>query len=459
MPAARVPTASNDWAPAGAAIAATTNATTTTRSIILIRQSLAYERRLARTLWNQRLKPKHPCLELSYCMVLESFVPPAETGRAHPTQTMANTAVQPGAIRTPLSLPARFFGIITSPRATYESVVANPKWFGMLALVAVLMAVVVGGFLKTKVGQEAWLDAATNSPMGGQVSEQQLQGMEKMAPYVGYITACFFLFGTPIFLAVISGILFAVFNAALGGEATFKQVFTVVVHAGPIGLLAQLFTAPLNYARGTMTSASNLGVLAQSMLLGRQSFVGAPARRDRHLPDLAALRPLHRAGGALPPPHAADRDFAVRAVRRHRGDRRLRSTRSWSMSRNKKILVGVAIVLAARRSRVRQLQIQARRRRGSRRPKRSRSVTSRRSCRHPARSRRSATSTSAPTRWAASPSSPSTKATASRRASSCCRSIRATSRRAVQRTEASLAAARSQMPSSSGSRSTAPGSR
>ena len=38
------------------------------------------------------------------------------------------------------------------------------------------------------------------------------------------------------------------------------------MHAGPIGLLAQLFTAPLNYVRGTMTSATNLGVLAQPML-------------------------------------------------------------------------------------------------------------------------------------------------------------------------------------------------
>jgi Yip1 domain len=200
---------------------------------------------------------------MSYCLVLESFVPPAETGRAYPTKTMANTAVQTGAIRTPLSLPARFFGIITSPRATYESVVANPKWLGMLALVAVLTALVVGGFLKTKVGQEAWMDAATNSRP---LTEQQLQGMEKIAPYIGYITGCGFLLGMPLFLAVIAGLLFAVFNAALGGEASFKQVFTVVVHTGPIGLLAQLFTAPLNYARGTMTSSSNLGVLAQSVL-------------------------------------------------------------------------------------------------------------------------------------------------------------------------------------------------
>jgi hypothetical protein len=162
-----------------------------------------------------------------------------------------------------MSLLSRFIGIITAPRATYESVVANPQWFGMLALVSVVMALVVGGFLLTKVGQEAWLDAATAT---GKVSEQQYQAMEKMAPFVGYGTAVFFLIGGPLFLAIISGILFAVFNAALGGDASFKQVFTVAVHAGPIGLLGQLFTVPLNYLRGTMSSSTNLGVLTQSML-------------------------------------------------------------------------------------------------------------------------------------------------------------------------------------------------
>jgi hypothetical protein len=168
-----------------------------------------------------------------------------------------------------MSLLSRFIGIITAPRATYESVVANPKWFGMLALVSVVMALLVGGFLLTKVGQEAWLDAATAT---GKVSEQQYQGMEKMAPYVGYGTMVFFLFGGPVFLAIISGILFAVFNAALGGDASFKQVFTVAVHAGPVGLLGQLFTVPLNYLRGTMSSSTNLGVLTQSML-DESSFI------------------------------------------------------------------------------------------------------------------------------------------------------------------------------------------
>ena len=174
---------------------------------------------------------------------------------------MANTTVQTGASPAPKGLVARFIGVITAPRATYESVVAHPKWFGMLATVAVGLALLIGGFLLTKVGQEAWLDAAMNSPFSGQVSDQQIQAMEKMAPYVGYGTVVYMLVLVPIFMVILSGILYAVFNAAMGGNATFKQVFTVVVHAGPIGLLSQLFTVPLNYFRGTMTSATTLAVL------------------------------------------------------------------------------------------------------------------------------------------------------------------------------------------------------
>jgi hypothetical protein len=176
---------------------------------------------------------------------------------------MVNTTVQTGATPAPKSLAARFFGVITSPRETYESIVAHPKWFGMLAVTAVVIAVLVGGFLMTKVGQDAWFDAATKNPA---LTDQQLQGMEKFAPFVGYVTVASMFIFMPLMMVVVSGILFAVFNAALGGNATFKQVFAVVVHAGPIGVLSQLFTVPLNYARGTMTSSTNLYVLVQSFV-------------------------------------------------------------------------------------------------------------------------------------------------------------------------------------------------
>jgi len=141
--------------------------------------------------------------------------------------------------------------------------VAHPQWFGMLALTTLVIIVLVGGFMFTKVGQDAWFDAATNRPG---ITEQQLQGMEKIVPFLGYVTAASMLIFMPLVVVIVSGILFAIFNAALGGNATFKQVLTVVVHAGPIGVLAQLFTVPMNYMRGTMTSATNLYVLVQSFV-------------------------------------------------------------------------------------------------------------------------------------------------------------------------------------------------
>jgi hypothetical protein len=178
---------------------------------------------------------------------------------------MVNTTVPTGpASPAPRSLLSRFVGVIVSPRDTFESVVAHPKWFGMLALCLGVTAVLVGGFLFSKVGQAAWIDAALSSRPD--MTDQQAQGLERIAPFVGYGAIGFVLVGWPLILAIISGILFATFNAALGGNASFKQIFTVVVHVGPISGLGQLFTVPLNYARGTMTSSTNLAVFTQSFL-------------------------------------------------------------------------------------------------------------------------------------------------------------------------------------------------
>jgi hypothetical protein len=184
---------------------------------------------------------------------------------------MANTAVQTGAAPAPKGLVARFIGIITSPRETYEAVVAHPKWFGMLAVVAIGMGVLFAGFLFTKTGQDAWLEAAINSPFSRGVNEQQIQGMQRIAPFVAYFALVQFLIGLPLVSLVVSGILYAVFNAAMGGTGTFKQTFAVVVHGGPIGILSALFTVPLNYSRGTMSSATNLGVFVP--MLSEQSFL------------------------------------------------------------------------------------------------------------------------------------------------------------------------------------------
>ena len=64
----------------------------------------------------------------------------------------------------------------------------------------------------------------------------------------------------PVFMALMAGLLIGFFNAIMGGDASFKQVFAIVVHSGVIGALQTLFVTPLNYAKESMTSSTSLAV-------------------------------------------------------------------------------------------------------------------------------------------------------------------------------------------------------
>jgi hypothetical protein len=176
---------------------------------------------------------------------------------------------------SPKGLFARFVGIITSPKETFQSVVAHPKWFGMLALTTLLVMAGTVLPMTTEEGRLAALDQQIDQIeawTGQPVSDQQYDQMEKGMAWAPYTTGAAILVFAPIMSLIMSGILFAVFNAAMGGEASFKQVYSVLVHAGVISSLSAVFTGPLNYFRGAMGSATNLGVLLP--MLDDKSFIG-----------------------------------------------------------------------------------------------------------------------------------------------------------------------------------------
>jgi Yip1 domain len=176
------------------------------------------------------------------------------------------------------NLLARLAGVIFSPQATYARIVAQPRWLGALALVTVAISLVTFLFLSTEAGQTAWLDQQVRQAenFGSPLDEKAYQGLESFAPNVRYVGAGFTLVIVPIVTVVIAGILLAIFNALLGGSASFKQVAAVLSHAGAVSLVQQVFIAPLNYARESMSSATNLGVfvpfLDESNIISR--FLG-----------------------------------------------------------------------------------------------------------------------------------------------------------------------------------------
>lgn len=160
------------------------------------------------------------------------------------------------------SLPARFAGILFAPRATYASVAAHPRWLGILLVVFLISAAASVALLSTEVGRNAVIDqqVASRESFGRPMTQAEIDRVEAFAPYFVYITPVLQLFGLSVAALVIAGVAFAVFNAVLGGDATFKQVFAVVCHSGVVLAALSIFTTPLAYVRGSLSSATNLAV-------------------------------------------------------------------------------------------------------------------------------------------------------------------------------------------------------
>lgn len=175
---------------------------------------------------------------------------------------MTNTAV-PGAPPAPLSLPARFVGIITAPKETFQAVAAHPRWLGMLLLCTILVAFFAALPMTTEAGKEASLrqQVEQRESFGAPVSDQEYEGLRRMLPFMPYFAAVTVAVSVLIATVIVAGIMFLIFNVIFGGERTFKQAYSVIVHAGIILTLGAVFTGPVNYFRGAVTSATNLAVL------------------------------------------------------------------------------------------------------------------------------------------------------------------------------------------------------
>ncbi len=187
---------------------------------------------------------------------------------------MAETTVAAGSTPAPMNVFARFIGVITSPRATFESVAAHPKWLGMTLLTSVLIGVFAALPLATPEGKQAYVDQSVKAieQFGFEVSDEMYAGFQKSSERAVITTAISMLFAIPFSTLVASGILFAIFNAAMGGTARFKQLFAVVVHSGVISVLGAAFAGVINYSRGSMDSTvANLG--AALPMLPEGSFV------------------------------------------------------------------------------------------------------------------------------------------------------------------------------------------
>lgn len=182
---------------------------------------------------------------------------------------MAETIV-PESPATPASkgLIARFVGVLTSPRDTYADIARQPTWLSMWLLITVVTTVCAGWLSSTPVGRRAAIEATTKvtSSFGIQIPPERLDAIREQimnAPawrtyaQTGGGTLIF----VPIVAAITAGILLGIFNALMGGDAKFKQVFSIVLFSDAIMVVKTVFVTPLNYARESLSNPTTFAAL------------------------------------------------------------------------------------------------------------------------------------------------------------------------------------------------------
>jgi Yip1 domain len=186
---------------------------------------------------------------------------------------MVTTSTETGATPASMGLVSRFIGIITGPKATYQAIAAHPRWLGMLVLTTVIIAFCVALPMTTDAGKRATLDQQIQQMenFGIQVNDQMYADMQRRMAFAPYTTSGSILVLGPIFSVIFAGILFGVFTM-MGGQASFKQLYAVYVHSTVVSAVGQLFTGPLNFVRGAVSSATNLAVLLP--MIDEHSYLG-----------------------------------------------------------------------------------------------------------------------------------------------------------------------------------------
>jgi hypothetical protein len=169
----------------------------------------------------------------------------------------------------------RAIGMITSPGATFQHVVRDPRPAMMLLLVSVIVAAGASIPQFTERGQQAVLTTQVEmmERMGVTVTDDMYANLERQASFGAYSTLVSTFVFMPVMALFFAALYWGVFNALMGGTATFKQVLGIVTHSMVIMAVGALVQAPIQMTqeRLSMTGPFNLGALVP--MLSDESFV------------------------------------------------------------------------------------------------------------------------------------------------------------------------------------------
>jgi len=156
---------------------------------------------------------------------------------------MATTPTpMPEAQAATISPVGRVFGVLFSPKSTFEDIVRKPTWLPPFAIFLVLVVAVCACLNLRMNWREYISQQIEKSPQASQMSaeqkEQRIEGGAKLAPIFTYV------FGIPVQIIIVFGVTLIMWGAysLLGGASTnFSTALGITTHA----FMTSLVSSPL----------------------------------------------------------------------------------------------------------------------------------------------------------------------------------------------------------------------
>lgn len=158
-----------------------------------------------------------------------------------------------------LSLIQRLVGIVTSPGRTISYIKVKPDWiFPLLITITVFVSaqmVIKPYFFNSSEYEKTVTDVMERANIDRKTAEQMMQKNMTIFMPVGVIIM------TPIVLLLFSGAMFLGGNLLMGGETSFKHLYSMNAYIGIIGAVGMLLKVPLIMAKGSTDILTNLAIL------------------------------------------------------------------------------------------------------------------------------------------------------------------------------------------------------
>jgi hypothetical protein len=161
---------------------------------------------------------------------------------------------------------SRLIGMLRSPRQTLAAAIDQPRYLDPAIPILLICAACSVGFLLTRVGYLAAVDQQVRQleSLGTVVTDGVYANVRAWAHYRPLISAGTIVAGWPLAWAAGAWTIRALarrWRTPGVPQATFAQVYTVLVHASSVFALRAVIAAPVDYVRESLGGATSVAMI------------------------------------------------------------------------------------------------------------------------------------------------------------------------------------------------------